>query len=337
MLLSKDSFFALACILTAACSRAEPPPKRTLPAAAASSSPSLGVAPADECAASEGCRESGACERGAAGCQPSQLEHCLRSAGCQRDGKCRLSNDGSTARCGSETHADCAGSTRCRDEGHCFLSSSEGSGNGSCIPGKLRTAQQLPLTEKRHGLRGVLRVLLDSRIPASALVDARSFLPLTDEPIANASLRLESPEGTVLDELTLYPVTDVTSRSLGSLSETFFATEHVACIAGRFCGWRTRFFELANGKIQRLRALGPASAQRDVETTASFAARWTLKRGAKPGARDILCQEEDPVKSAWVERRFFYADSHWRFSEREAPTGDPQMLAEPGDWSGRID
>ncbi|HKO49194.1 MAG TPA: hypothetical protein VJV79_15785 [Polyangiaceae bacterium] len=174
-------------------------------------------------------------------------------------------------------------------------------------------------------------------MPASALRDARGYLQLSEEPIAKSSVRLQSADGSLLDELALYPAVDVAARSLGSATDTFLATEHVACVAGRFCGWHIRFFELADGKIQLLRALGPAGAPRQIETTASFAARWTLKRNAKIGTYDILSQEEDPEKIAWVERRFFYADKSWRFSEREAPLNDPQMLAEPGSWAGQLD
>jgi hypothetical protein len=94
----RDPLYALACVFLAACSRKKPSPNQTLPAALGASSESLSSAANDDGAASEACRESGACERGTAGCQPSHLEHCLESAGCRRDGKCRLSNDSGRAR-----------------------------------------------------------------------------------------------------------------------------------------------------------------------------------------------------------------------------------------------
>jgi hypothetical protein len=201
----------------------------------------------------------------------------------------------------------------------------------------LRVAQELQLTEQRHGLRGKLRVLLDSRLPKSSMQDARGYSPMMDEPRAAALVRVQRADGMVLDELTLYPALDITATRLAGARDTFLATEHVACQSGRFCGWHTRLFELRSGKLTRVRALGNAGTQRNVETTASFAARWTFRRGAQPGTRDLLSQEEDPQKFVWVERRFFYARGAFRFSEREAPTNDPQMLAEPGSWSGRLD
>jgi len=187
-------------------------------------------------------------------------------------------------------------------------------------------------------MSGELRVLVDSRLPASVLEDARGYSPELGEPMAAAAVRLQNTAGTVLDELTLHPVVDVQARSFGGSTDTLFVTEHVACLAGRFCGWHTQLFELRNGKFQRLNARDAGGVERAVVATASLAARWALRPSStKRGAIELISQEEDPEKSAWVERRFFYANGGFRYSEREAPTGDRKMLAEPGAWAGQLE
>lgn len=289
----------------------------------------------DPCSSSDGCRESGACRSSEGGCQPTQLQDCLDSVACQRDGRCRLLPDAAGARCGSETHADCAGSALCRNEHRCWLAP-DAAGDTSCVSAKLRTAQRLPLSEARHGLQGQLVVLLDKRLPAAALTDARGYAAIGEELLAFASVRLEGPPGTVLDELTLYPVVDVAARNLGSGTDTFLATEHVACQAGRFCGWHTAFFEVRAARLQRVRARGANGAECAVETTASFAARWTLRPRAKSGLPEIVSQQEDPLKSLWVERRFAFRDGDWRLDERETSSLQ-ELLAERGNWAGRLD
>jgi hypothetical protein len=161
--------------------------------------------------------------------------------------------------------------------------------------------------------------------------------PFGDDLLAASVVHVEDATGAVLDELTLFPAVDVARRTLGDGTDTFLATEHIACLAGRFCGWRAVFFQVRSGRIERLRALGVDGAPRDVEATASFAARWTFRRGERPGAQEIVTQREDPLKSAWIEQRFFFRDGSWRVSEREAAVGDEKFAAEPGQWAGRLD
>ena len=320
-------------ILAASCSRPGSRPNQAHPAATSSGQ----AIPSDACATSEGCRETGACRPSGSVCEPALLEHCQKSEGCRRDGRCQLVDDGGAPRCDGESHSDCAGSKRCQTERRCFLAlSSDGTPN-ACIEAQLREAQTLPLTERRNGIKGALRVLVDSRLTAARFRDGRGYSLAADEPVAAASIRLQSSSGAVLDEWTVYPVVDVSSRPLGSATDTFLATEHVACSAGRFCGWHTRLFELRSTGIQRLRALGASGAERDIVTTASFASRWTVKRDAKTGASVVVSQEEDPMTSSWIERRFFFADGRWRVSERQASVGDPQMSAEKGQWAGQLD
>jgi len=249
---------------------------------------------------------------------------------------CRLLRDGGTSRCGSESHDDCAKSALCREAGRCLLAPS-GAGNTTCIAATFRTAQRLALSETRHGIQGELRVLVDSRLSAKKLKDGQGYVALEEELMAASSIRLLNAEGVVQGELSLHPAVDVTRLDLGSGTDTFLVTEHFGCIAGKFCGWRTRFFELKGGKLEPLRALDAAGTSREVETTASFASRWTLRPGAKSGTREVLSQEEEPLRSVWIERLFFYQHPSWRFIEREAPTGDSKMAGQPGAWQGKLD
>jgi len=330
---------ALGWLFAAACSRSQPPPVQTSPSAAP-----IALAPTaraevsipDECAAAESCFSSGNCVSGKQGCEPRDHRHCLDSVGCQRDGMCRLLRDGSAPRCGSESHDDCARSTLCSEAGRCLLAPS-GAGNTTCIAAKLRTAQRLTLSETRHGIQGELRVLVDSRLSTKKLNDGQGYVALEEDLMAASSVRLLNSEGVVQGELTLHPAVDVIRLDFGSGTDTFLVTEHFGCIAGKFCGWRTRFFELKQGKLEPVRALDAVGTSRDVETTASFAARWTLRPGTTSGTREILSQEEDPLRSTWIERRFFYQDKSWRVIEREAPTGDAKMAARPGAWQGKLD
>lgn len=295
--------------------------------------------PLDSCPDSAGCREEGTCSATKNGCEPSKPEHCTQSAACRRDGMCRLLDDGGGKSCGSETHADCAASWLCRDHGRCRLAPQNLSGSGPCIDAKLRLNQRLALSEARHGIRGELAVLVDARLTRAQLEEEPGYFPMEESLRAAASVQLRKLDGTVVDELTLYPAVDVVARNLGSGTDTFTATEHIACLAGHWCGWRTVFFEVQNGRLVRLRASGPDSKEREMALTASLGSRWTFASG-KHGAKDLLYQVEatsgldEPV---FVETRFSFLDGHWTFTERQAAEYDKRVLHQPGKWAGTLE
>jgi hypothetical protein len=327
----------LALLLGGACSRrhdqAAPSPQTSAEAA-----PGLQVA-ADSCADSERCREEGACVSTKNGCEPTKPEHCAHSAACRRDGMCRLLSDGGGRSCGSETHADCATSWLCRDHGRCRLAPQNLSGSGPCVEAKLRLHQRLPLTEARHGIRGELMVMVDARLPDSQLKDERGYFPEEEALRSAASVQVRRSDGVVVDELTLYPALDVVARNLGDGTDTFFATEHVACLAGHWCGWRMVPFQVQNGRLSRLRAVGDSGEERDMAVTASLGSRWALSP-AKAGLLDLVYQVEGPSgleQPVFVETRFSFQSGRWRFSEVRSSEYDKSVLHQPGKWSGTLE
>jgi hypothetical protein len=202
----------------------------------------------------------------------------------------------------------------------------------------MREVQRLRLTEAVHGLRGDLVVLVDSRLKREMLEDAFGYQPIGDELLVASAVQLRTTQGAVLSELTLYPAVDVAARKLGSGTDTFLATAHVGCGAGRWCGWRTVFLEIRNQRLVRLRAEG-VGGQREIEATASFAARWMLTPATSAGARDIIVQREEPDRNpavSCVETRFSFSSGSWRFTEREVARND-QASREMGPWMGSLD
>jgi hypothetical protein len=249
---------------------------------------------------------------------------------------CRLLGDTSSRYCGSETHADCKSSPLCRDQGRCLLAPTERGGNGPCTTATLRDVQRLPLTEAVHKLRGELVVLVDSRLKPKALEDG--YAPTGNEPFVASAVQLRTREGAVLSELTFYPAVDVRARRLGSGTDTFLATEHIACESGRWCGWRTVFFEIRDQRLVRLSAEG-IGGRRQVEATASFAARWMLTPASRRGAGQLIVQREAPDRdpsATFVETRFSFADQGWHFTERDLARDD-RALRQAGPWLGSLD
>ncbi|HEX7671824.1 MAG TPA: hypothetical protein VF395_19655 [Polyangiaceae bacterium] len=227
-----------------------------------------------------------------------------------------------------------------------MLAPADLSGNAPCIAAKLREVQRLHLTEAVHGLRGELVVLMDSRMKRETL-DSNGYVPgvtqyevgpAQDSLLAASAVQLRTTQGAVLSELTLFPAVDVAARKLGSGTDTFLATEHFGCGAGRWCGWHTVFFEIRNQRLLRLSAEG-VGGQREVEATASFAARWMLTPAARVGARDIIVQREDPDRDPsvlFVETHFSFSGGSWRFSEREVARDD-KASRQVGQWLGSLD
>jgi hypothetical protein len=252
---------------------------------------------------------------------------------------CRVLEDGGGRSCGSETHADCATSWLCRDHGRCRLAPQDLSGSGPCVDAKLRLLRRLPLTEARHGIRGELAVMVDARLPDAQLRDDRGYFPEEEALRSASSVQLRRPDGTVVDELTLYPAVDVTARNLGDGADTFFATEHVACLAGHWCGWRTVLFQVQSGRLVRLRAVSEAGEERALAVTASLGSRWALVP-QKGRLEQLVYQVEGPSgldQPVFVETRFFFSNGRWRFSELRSNDYDKGVLRQPGKWSGTLE
>jgi len=213
------------------------------------------------------------------------------------------------------------------------------SGSGPCVDAKLRLHQRLPLSEARHGLRGDLSVMVDARLPDAQLKDDRGYFPEEESLRAASSVQLRRGDGSVLDELTFYPAVHVGARDLGSGTDTFLATEHVACLAGHWCGWRTVFFEVQNGHLVRLRAAGSNGEEREMAVTASLGSRWAIVSG-KNHAQDLVYQVEGPSgldQPVFVETRFSFTRERWRFSERQGAEYDKSVLRQSGKWSGTLE
>jgi hypothetical protein len=253
---------------------------------------------------------------------------------------CRLLDDGGGRSCGSETHADCATSWLCRDHGRCRLAPQDLSGSGPCVDAKLRLHRRLALTEARHGIRGELAVMVDARLPDSQLRDGPGYFPEEEALRSASSVQLRRPDGTVVDELTLYPAVDVTARSLGDGTDTFLATEHIACLAGHWCGWRTVLFQVQNGRLVRLRAAGESGEEHELVVTASLGSRWALVSPKKGQVEELVYQVEAPSgldQPVFVETRFSFVNGRWRFNEARSNDYDKGVLRQPGKWNGTLE
>jgi hypothetical protein len=181
--------------------------------------------------------------------------------------------------------------------------------------------------------------MVDARLPDAQLKDERGYFPEEQALRSASSVQLRRSDGTVVDELTLYPALDVVGRNLGDGTDTFFATEHVACLAGHWCGWRTVLFQVQHGRLVRLRAAGENNEERELSVTASLGSRWALA-SAKGGLEDLLYQVEGPSgleQPVFVETRFSYSNGRWRFTESRSNDYDKSVLRQSGKWNGTLE
>lgn len=181
--------------------------------------------------------------------------------------------------------------------------------------------------------------MVDARLPDSQLRNDRGYFPEEEALRSASSIQLRRSDGTVVDELTLYPAVDVTSRNLGDGTDTFFATEHIACLAGHWCGWRTVLFQVQNGRLARLRAASPSGEERELAVTASLGSRWSLSP-QKGSLEDLVYQVEGPSgldQPVFVETRFSFSNGRWRFNELRSNDYDKSVLRQPGKWNGTLE
>lgn len=182
-------------------------------------------------------------------------------------------------------------------------------------------------------------VMVDARLPDAQLKDDRGYFPEEEALRSASSVQLRRSDGVVVDELTLYPAVDVVRRNLGDGTETFFATERVACLAGHWCGWRTVLFQVQNGRLVKLRAESDAGEARDLALTASLGSRWTLSP-QKGSPDELIYQVEGPSgldQPVFVETRFSFSNGRWRFREQRSSDYDKSVLRQPGKWSGTLE
>lgn len=180
--------------------------------------------------------------------------------------------------------------------------------------------------------------MVDARLLDSQLRDEPGYFPEEEALRSASSVQLRRSDGTVVDELTLYPAVDVVARNLGDGADTFLATEHIACLAGHWCGWRTVLFQVQSGKLVRLRAVGEAGEERELVVTASLGSRWTLSP-KKGRPQELVYQVEAPSgldQPVFVESRFFFSNERWRFTELRSNDYDKSVLRQPGKWNGTL-
>jgi hypothetical protein len=292
---------------------------------------------AAHCERSERCRTEGACGLEPSGdCVATKSEHCTSSKGCRERGACVLGDFDLEKACGAGTHADCAKTALCKEQGRCWVLPTRGD-TGTCIRAELRDRESFRLTEPRHGMAGELVVRVDSRTPKTK--DPRGYFPSEDDPRANAVLEVRAASGEVKHALEVYPAVDVVKRELGSGTDAFFVTEQWACAAGHWCGWTTTVFEVRAGRIARVEALGADGKVSELTMTASQGSRWKVGPGAAPLTREVLVQSEGPAPAvpALTETRYFFASGRWRFTERTFERYDPSVSKQPGAWNGALE
>jgi hypothetical protein len=290
------------------------------------------------CAASGDCRRVGNCGVSDGHCLPTGDEHCSRSEGCQRDGMCRrLTGDGEPS-CGAKQHADCAQTELCRSQGRCRLAPLDFGGGGRCLAIQLEDRQSVLLTQERHGIDGKLVLALDPRFPKRRDPQDLGYWPDEDALRSAAALQLRDASGAVRDELTLYPDVSLRTEALGSGTDSFLLTEYLSCPAGHWCGWNTVFAEVRGGHLSRLRALGPKGEESDMVFSASGGARWKLER--KAGRSVELVEQVEgpaPVVPALIERRFYFENGRFHFTEKQWADFDPKVARQGGRWFGALE
>lgn len=291
----------------------------------------------EECATA--CRELGNCALEDGVCVPTLEEHCKGNEACHDSGMCRLLADDLGKRCGIESHGDCAETALCRDQQRCRFAPTGFGGEGRCVEVELVRSQRFPLTTKRHGIQGELLLFLDPALAKRPKKGAVGYWPDPEVPRAGAALTLRDRQGAVVDEVTLFPDVTVKLEDLGAGTDTFLATEHLACPAERhWCGPRTVFLEVRGGRLSRLSAIGPRGEERAMVAVDSGGARWKLERSRRFKTRDLLVQVESfvPPGPALLETRFTFSRGRFRFSERKWPEFLPKNVKLPGPWQGEL-
>lgn len=238
------------------------------------------------------------------------------------------------------THAQCASWTTCKKDARCLFAPLDFGSDGRCIAAELRVHARFPLTESRHGIRGQLVLLLDSRFGEPDAGGVDPYLLDPDEPRAGSAVQLRTAADELVDEETLFPLLALEKEDLGTGTDTFLATEQPFCSAGHWCGFNTIFFEVRAGRLTRLRARGRGDTARALELTASNGERWKVERNSASGKRDIIDQHEGargvPDDPAFKETRFYFEGGRWRFVERATGEFQPRVMKQPGAWHGTL-
>lgn len=294
---------------------------------------------AKDCEASDECRVEGQCTLKDGRCVVGGADDCARSERCKRDGVCRLIENELGARCGVFTHADCAQTEACRDRGRCRVAPLDFGGDGRCLAVTLVERERFPLTAARHGIDGELVLAVDPEIAESEDADGRGYWPNEVEPRVAAALQLRDGAGIVRDEMTLFPDVFVRKEDLGAGTDTFLATERLACLAGHWCGWTTRFYEVREGRLALLKAVNSSGEEREVVVVSSGGSRWKLEAGSRPSPRELVAQVEGPVPPgpALTETRFRFFATGTRFTEKKWDDYQPWVRKQAGRWSGALE
>lgn len=297
---------------------------------------------AGDCARCAECRARGNCDLRGGVCVPTLEEHCAQSVTCEEEGRCRLVNDELGPRCAVETHADCAATRLCEGAQRCRYAPLDSFGNeGRCVGAELVEVARWPLDAARHGVRGALVLSVDRRLERAykGSKEQSSFAPDPEDPRAGALLELRASDGTTRGELTFFPLVRIAKENLGAGTETFLATELPSCEDAQWCGPRTRFFEVRQGRLDWIEAVGPRGTQRLFEVSATGGARWKIERRKKPPGADVLAQVEAfvPPGPALIETRFTFSRGRFRFTEKVSAAYHPSVAKQPGPWQGHLE
>jgi hypothetical protein len=236
---------------------------------------------------------------------------------------------------GLNSHEECRRQPSCQD----CLRAPLRSGQSSCVVSRLVVRNEYALDVRRYGLNGRLELLTDARWTRPEGEDYRGYLSDDIQPMAASVIRLTIDTDSRIEQEELHPAVSIEQKNLGDGTDTYVATEEIACSAGRYCGWTSLFYQIRDGHLLRLSALDKVGEHVVVHLTQADAVSWWYEPTTSDGPVDILHRRYDFDDEGEIHRltRFYFWNGTWMLVEDSIrPLPGARELSAPRPMNHRV-